>query len=205
MRFYLSSFKLGNESHRLADLYGDERPIGYFANALDHIADRAWLDQWIDSDVQGLIEAGLVVQKMDLRDFFPGAAKFEQAATGMSGVWLSGGNVFVLRQAMRLSGFDDFVCSPDASDQFVYGGYSAACCVLSPSLKAYSIVDDPNVRPYPEISDVVWDGLGVLDFAFMPHFRSTHSESALVEKEIEYCVENDIPYRAFRDGEVLVL
>ena len=131
--------------------------------------------------------------------------EFKVTAASLSGVWLSGGNVFVLRQAMRLSGFDKYIQNEQAPNSFTYGGYSAACCVLSPNLKPYSVVDDPNVRPYAEVPEVLWDGLGILDFAFMPHFQSNHSESELIEKEIDFCVANNISYRVFRDGEVLIL
>ena len=205
MRFYLSSFKLGEQSHLLVDLYGNERPLGYIANALDHVTDTAWLEDLIASDMGALRSVGLQAQRLDLREFFGSAGKLRAATEGLSGLWVSGGNVFVLRQAMNLSGLDEFLRGPSVPDDFTYGGYSAGCCVLSPSLKPYAIVDDSDVKPYPQISEILWDGLGILDFAFMPHFQSNHSESDLIEKEIEFCVENNIAYRTFQDGDVLLL
>ena len=45
----------------------------------------------------------------------------------------------------------------------------------------------------------------MLDFAYMPHFQSNHSEANLIEAEIAFCIENKIAYRTFRDGDVLVI
>lgn len=205
MRFYLSSFKLGSQSDLLGKLYGSQYPVGYIANALDHVSDREWHADRVASDMAGLENLGLNVQRLDLRDFFDAEAQIEEAVSNLSGIWISGGNVFVLRQAMQLSGLDSLVVSGRVHSEFVYGGYSAGCCVLSPSLRPYSNVDDPRVLPYAEITETLWDGLGILDFAFMPHFQSEHPESLLIEKEIEYCDEQSIRYRTFRDGDVLVI
>lgn len=204
MRFYLSSFKLGEQSDSLSSMYGNRLPVGYVANALDHVTDEKWLNDWIASDIAQLTEVGLSVRRFDLRDFFA-SKDISRAVSGLSGVWISGGNVFVLRQAMKLSGFDALLLAGRESSDFVYGGYSAACCVLSPSLKPYAIVDDPHIRPYPEGGQTIWEGLGILDFAFMPHFESRHSESELIDSAIEYCRSRDIPYRTFRDGDVLIV
>jgi dipeptidase E len=205
MRYYLSSFKLGAGAELLPSLYEVGRPVAYISNALDHVSDNAWLDKWIATDLSELNAAGVRAQRLDLREYFGTDSEIEEALAAYSGVWLSGGNVFVLRQAMRLSGLDHFICSSPDRDGFTYGGYSAACCVLSPTLKPFARVDDPTARPYAEAIETIWDGLGVLDFAFMPHFQSNHSESDLIEAEVAFCVDNNLAYRTFRDGEVLVI
>lgn len=205
MRYYLSSFKLGGGAHTLASLYDASRPVAYIANALDHVVNKVWLDEWIATDVRSLGDIGLSAERLDLREYFAADRHIERALEQFSGVWVSGGNVFVLRQAMSLSRFDRFVRSQRDRDDFTYGGYSAACCVLSPTLKPYARVDDPSAQPYKEATETIWDGLGVLDFAYMPHFQSNHSESSLIDAEVALCIENKIPYRAFRDGEVLVI
>jgi dipeptidase E len=205
MRYYLSSFKLGSGAKVLASLYEPGRPVGYIANALDHVTNRVWLDEWIAGDLRDLKAVGVQAKRLDLREYFAAEGEIERALAELSGVWLSGGNVFVLRQAMRLSGFDRYVQSNRDGGSFTYGGYSAACCVLSPTLRPYARVDDPNVRPYTGATETIWDGLGVLDFAFMPHFQSNHSESNLIEAEVALCVENEIAHRTFRDGEVLII
>ena len=189
----------------LASLYDSRRPVAYIANALDHVSNQAWLDEWMAADLNELNVAGVRAERLDLRDYFAGGQEIGRALKRFGGVWLSGGNVFVLRQAMRLSGFDRYLHANRERSDFTYGGYSAGCCVLSPTLRPYARVDDPHARPYAQAVEIIWDGLGVLDFAYMPHYQSNHSESSLIEAEIAFCVENKIAYRTFRDGEVLVI
>ena len=205
MRYYLSSFKLGGGADELASLYEASRPVAYIANALDHVSDNVWLDEWIATDLNELNVAGVRAERLDLRQYFAGDREIERVLKKFSGVWLSGGNVFVLRQAMRLSGLDRYLYSRRNSEDFTYGGYSAACCVLSPTLRPYARVDDPHARPYTQAKETIWDGLGMLDFAYMPHFQSNHSESNLIDAEIAFCIEDGIAFRTFRDGEVLVI
>jgi len=105
---------------------------------------------------------------------------------------------------MELSGLDELLKGLRGSSDFLYAGYSAAGCVLASNLKAYEIVDKVDT-PYSELKDVIWDGLGFVDFAFMPHWKSDHPESANIEKEIAYCKQNNISYKAIRDGEVIII
>ncbi|MDO8648189.1 MAG: Type 1 glutamine amidotransferase-like domain-containing protein [Candidatus Peregrinibacteria bacterium] len=118
---------------------------------------------------------------------------------------MSGGNVFVLRQAMKLSGLDEILHELTTREDFLYGGYSAAGCVLSKQLDAYKIVDDSTDTPYKELKEVVWEGIGLINFVFLPHFDSDHPESSDIDKEIEYCKQNNLPYKTLRDGEVLII
>ncbi len=106
---------------------------------------------------------------------------------------------------MKLSGLDSILINSEVPENFVYAGYSAAGCVLSPTLKSYSIVDDATDHPYEGQNETLWEGLGLIDFAFMPHYDSDHPESDDTDKEIAYCEEHGIPYKALRDGEAMVI
>ena len=104
---------------------------------------------------------------------------------------------------MRLGGFDTLI--PDeVGPDFVYAGYSAGVCVLAPSLDGLQHVDDVDARAYPG-AELVWEGLGVLDYLILPHYESDHPESTAVYREVEYCTARDIPFRTLRDGEVIVI
>jgi len=59
--------------------------------------------------------------------------------------------------------------------------------------------------PHREQKEVIWDGLRFIDFAFMPHWDSDHPESADIEKESAHWKRNNIPYKAIRDGEVIII
>ena len=201
MRLYLSSFRVGDDAARLEQMAAGG-VLALIPNAMDHIPApaRAASNRRALSDLQ---EAGVRSQELDLRDYFEGAADLRHDLAGFAGVWVRGGNTFVLRRAMRLSGFDDLL--PGLLDEnFVYGGYSAGVCVLAPSLAGIGRVDEPALDPHG-YGSVIWEGLGVLPFLVLPHYRSDHHESEAIEAEVAYCEREGIPYRTLRDGEVLVV
>lgn len=179
--------------------------IGYIPNALDFpgYEQGERRKKHIEKDVDSLAGLGLSVEIIDLRNYFHKQTELKSKLIEIGAIFISGGNVFVLRQAMKLSGLDEILKELRGSKEFLYAGYSAAGCVLAPSLKGYDIVDKPSA-PYSEIKEVIWEGLGFIDFALMPHWDSKHPESADIDKEIKFCIQNNIPYKAIRDGEVLI-
>ncbi|PWQ93479.1 Type 1 glutamine amidotransferase-like domain-containing protein [Leucothrix arctica] len=180
--------------------------MGYIPNATDFtVADLEQVKSHRVSDVEDLEKLGLAVKVVDLKQYFDSDPKeLEGLVSSLSGLWVSGGNVFILRQAMMLSGLDQLIIEKSKDPVFVYGGYSAGCCVLSKSLKSYQYASDANDTPYSGISTANWDGLGLINFAFMPHFQSDHSESEAIDKEIAYCNANGISYKPVKDGDVLI-
>lgn len=204
MKLYLSSYKLGNSSEILKKwLSSTNKKVGYIPNALDFL-DSDRFQVHTEFDMNELKSLGFNVEMLDLRDYFGRKGELAAKLSELDMLWVSGGNTFILRQAMRLSGFDELIYDLQKRSDFVYGGYSAGCCVLSPTLKGLQIVDEPYVYPY-EMKETIWDGLGLVDYAFLPHFDSDHPESELINKEVEYCKENNIPFRTLKDGEVLIL
>ena len=203
MKFYLSSYELGNETEKLKKLIPKGR-IGYIPNARDFTgADPERRERRNKNDMQSLRELGLEVEMVNLRDYFGKQSELKKKLEGLGAIFISGGNVFVLRQAMKLSGLDE-VLKEFLDTYFLYAGYSAAGCVLAPDLKGMELVD-PLDTPYEEQKEVLWDGLGFVDFRFMPHWDSNHPESADIDKEIAYCKKNNITYKAIRDGEVIII
>jgi dipeptidase E len=77
-------------------------------------------------------------------------------------------------------------------------------CLLAPTLKGIHLVDAPDVVPHGYASEIVWDGLSLLDYSIAPHFRSGHPESALVDAIVDYFIQHGMPYRALSDGQVIV-
>jgi len=200
MKLYLSSFRVGDRAKEL-QLLASGKKIGFVPNALDHAEAQARATSNAKSfgEVRDL---GLDVISLDLREFFGNRAALRARLASLGGVWVRGGNAFVLRQAMHLSGFDDMLMDVAGTD-FLYGGYSAGVCVLAPRLEGLHHVDDPTVCPYPG-SSVIWEGLGILDYLVLPHYKSDHPESANIDRDVEYCTKNGIPFRTLRDGEVII-
>ena len=110
-----------------------------------------------------------------------------------------------LRRAFYLSGLDSILQKKLHEDDFVYSGYSAGVCVLAPTLNGLHIADDPQAMPKGYVPQIIWTGLGFIPYCVAPHYRSNHSESPLIEKEIEYFIEQKIPFVVLRDGEALIL
>jgi dipeptidase E len=52
---------------------------------------------------------------------------------------------------------------------------------------------------------VIWEGLGIIDYVIVPHYKSDHPESEIMEEVVEYLIENKIPYKTLRDGEVIIV
>ena len=203
MKLYLSSYKIGDEGQKLAGMVGGEKRIALISNALDCYSDLERRKKSEQEEINAMTFLGLNPELLDLRDYFGKKDELQSKLECFNAVWVRGGNVFVLRVAIKKSGFDEIIKEKVNDKDFVYAGYSAGPCVLSKSLKGFEIVDDINALQdaYPG-EGIIWEGLGLIDFVFIPHYRSDHPESPSIEKEVEYLKKNNINYKTFRDGEV---
>jgi dipeptidase E len=204
MKFYLSSFKLGDKPEELARLL-TRKKIAYIPNACDY--SNVNLEKRISTekaDIDSLQVLGLQVDYLDLKEYFGKTAALRMKLEDYGGVFVRGGNTFILRQAMRLSGLDALLREFLEKD-FVYAGYSAGICVLAPDLMALQIVDDPTDKPYKELQETIWEGLGFLDYIILPHYMSDHPESAAIDREVAFAEMKNIPYKTLRDGEVMII
>lgn len=102
---------------------------------------------------------------------------------------------------MKLSGFDELLLTLASDEEFLYSAYSAECCILSANLEVYQIADESRSTPYEELNTMIWEGLGLIDYVFLPHFESDHQG---IDRTVEYCEENGIVFKALRNGEALV-
>lgn len=204
MKFYLSSYHLGNKSNMLRKMMGKNKRIAYIPNASDAYEDKKRVEGGNKRNMAMLRRIGLQPELLDLRDYFSKGKELEKKLREFGGVWVRGGNTFVLRQAMKLSGFDEILKDKLLGRRdFVYGGYSAGICILAPTLRGLEIVDDPSKKAYKG-SKVIWDGLGILDYMIIPHYKSKHKESRLAGKTVKYFIEKKMLFKALRDKEVLI-
>ncbi len=205
MKKYLSSYKLWDNPERLFELFWDNKKIAFIPNACDNSESNLWLQNELLKDMQELEVLWIVVEKLDLRDFFWKQGELETKLQEFGWVFVTWGNTFVLRQAYKLSWFDEILIDYEKNNpDFVYAWYSAWICILAPSLKWIEMCDDAECYPYDDIKETIWEGLGILDFSISPHFRSDHPESDMTEKEVQYYIDNKRLFKALRDGEVLI-
>lgn len=92
-------------------------------------------------------QLGLKAETLNLRDYFTQPKELESLVRSIGAVFVMGGNVFVLRQAMKLCGLDDVLVDLNNNRDFLYSGYSAAGCVLGPTLEPYKVVGDATLTP----------------------------------------------------------
>ena len=109
-------------------------------NALDFSIDLPRVAQRLEDEIKGLAALGFMAEQLDLRNYFDNG-NLAEVLKNYDMVWITGGNTFILAKAFRQSGFDKVFEDLVASGQLVYGGYSAAFCVLAKSLHGIELVD----------------------------------------------------------------
>ena len=203
MKLYLSSYRLGNNPEKLVELLSDNKKIAVIANAMD-FADDSQREEKVGESVMELKNLGLSPEEMDLRGYFGKQKELSKKLNNYDAVYVRGGNTFILRRAMLQSGFDKLIKEENKDPNFVYAGYSAGICILSPTLHGLELIDDPNIVPDGYNKEIIRDGLSIIDFSIAPHYKSDHPESRMVEKEVEYFIKHKIPFKTLHDGEVII-
>ena len=132
MRLYLSSFRMGDHPEHLAPLVGDSgRRAVVIANAMDD-APADIRQAGVERELDALGALGFDAAELDLRDYFDAEERLRGELAGVALAWLRGGNVFMLRYALRRSGGDTVFCSLLAEDALVYAGVQRRALRLVP-------------------------------------------------------------------------
>lgn len=198
MKLYIASMFLGNDTKLLTDWISEHgNRILLVCNARDHKEDRERERTFDELNKEKLGAVGFKVDYLDLKDYFNKKDELFKLLDDYKAVFVTGGNVFVLRKSYELSGFDEYLVNNKDKD-FLYGGYSAGVCILSNTLKGYELVD-PMVNPYNS-DDVNTTGIGLLDYMVCPHYKSDHKECDLVDNMVNYFKEKNIKYITLKDG-----
>jgi dipeptidase E len=199
MRLYLSSFRLGKHPERLVAMVPPPGRVAVVCNAIDNEAPDVRAEK-VAAELARLRDLGLDPSEVDLRGYDDPVA-VRGMLSSYDAVWVRGGNVFVLRAALRRSGADRVIAELLREDAIVYAGYSAGACVLAPSLRGLELCDDASA-----VAEVTWEGLGILDHAFVPHLNSPgHPETELLEKLSASYDADGTPYVGLRDGQAIVV
>ena len=204
MKLYLSSYQIGSAADSLGLLFGEKKRIGVIRNALDYSTDIERLQRGKEFEFSQLESVGLIPEEIDLRNYFNNQVDLAARIEEIDGLWVVGGNTFILRKAMKQSGLDAILLNKVRDPDFVYAGYSAGVCVVTPTLKGIHLADEPELVPQSYDSETIWDGLGLVPFCIAPHYRSDHPESQMIELCVEYFIEHKLPFVALRDGDVFI-
>lgn len=196
MRLYLSSLYAGDRGAELVRQVGAGGRVAVVGNAMDGEPTRT---ADVDRELDELAGLGLDPVEIDLRAQDRGStARFLDDCAGL---WVRGGNTFVLREALARSGLD--VLLPDllARDALAYAGWSAGACILAPTLDGIELCDDPAAVTAVYGVPARWDALGVVDVVVVPHVGS---DDCVTETIRRYDADGT-PYLPLRDGEAVVL
>jgi dipeptidase E len=205
VRLYLSSFRIGDQPDRLVELARGLPTAAVVANACDGQVPAERADS-VAREMGALRELGFVVDEVDLRDFVGQGDELGRRLAEVGVVWVRGGNVFTLRQAIWRAEADTVIRELVTSDAVAYAGYSAGACVLAPSLAGLERCDDAGEveRLYGE--QARFDGLWVLDRAVVPHLATPgHPESVILEEVAADYARDGVQYIGLRDGQVYVV
>ncbi len=109
MRLYLSSFRLGTEPQHLVRLVRGRSCVAVIANAVDSDPGDVRRGK-VTGEVRAMAALGLHATELDLREHRGSStAQMRQVLSAFDGLWVRGGNVFVLRSAMAVSAADTAV------------------------------------------------------------------------------------------------
>lgn len=206
MKLYLSSYKLGNSTDELKKWLqtSENNKIALIFNSRDMFPDGERKTNGIQSDAESLKELGFEVKILDLKKYFGQKESLRNDLQDIHAFYVIGGNTFVLRKAMHLSGFDELLLEYSSDPNCLYAGYSAGICCLCKDMSALSIMDEPEIDPYNSGLPPIYNGIGLIEEMIIPHFESDHPETKAASKTVEFCQQNKIPYKTLRDGEVLI-
>lgn len=120
MILYISSKQFGSKTDFLKNwINNNNNRILLIANALD-AKDKIKIENNIENDKKILNEIGFEVTVVDLKDYFNNQEKLVKDFSKYNAYCVIGGNVFVLRQAMKLSGFDEYLKSISNDNNYLY-------------------------------------------------------------------------------------
>jgi dipeptidase E len=140
---------------------------------------------WVQADRRQLAALGCEVSTLDLADV--GADEVDRALRDVDGVFVSGGNSFLLLwQAVR-SGFAAVVQELVETGSLLYVGTSAGALVAGPDLAPAANLD--NRREVPELESS--RALGLVSFTVLPHdddpeTHARHDEIVVAHPGVEF-------------------
>lgn len=204
MNLYLSSYKLGNDVSYLKKwIKENDNKILLIKNARDTKEQNEAEKNIIQQNIKMLEELGFNVTILDLKEYFNKSDELKKFITNNYRAFcVIGGNVFILRKAMQLSGFDSYLKENHNNDDLLYIGYSAGICVLSPSLVGLELVDN-KINIYNS-DEIIEEGLGLIDYSIAPHYKSDHPESVSIDNLVRFFEKNKVKYKTLSDGEVII-
>ncbi len=206
MRLFLSSQDLGNFGSVAVEMAGQNKKLAYIKNSQDNLPEGE-RNFTTPERKQRFEKLGFVFEELDLREYFGKHDKLREVLSGFGAVMCAGGNTFILRRAMKESGFDNIIKDMLNEDKILYGGWSAGACVTAHSLKELARGDLPGSEVVPDSypsKETIWEGLGLVNFTIVPHCDMDWFKDD-ARKIISNLESTGKRYYALNDGEVIIV
>jgi dipeptidase E len=204
MRLFLSSYRAGKHDDKLLEFLNGINDVGVITNAKDYKTPEGRA-QRVGESFDFFKSLGVQPTEIDLRPYFhkDGADKLLDKHRF---IWLAGGNVFLLRRALKYTGLDKSLRDKVTPDKIILGGESAGAIIVGPTLK-YSEVDtdedSPNYIPAGYDKEAIWSGLNLVDFVPVPHYQTP--DYIGIDDYIKNLEKDNIPHKKMTDDQAIVI
>lgn len=206
MRLFLSSYRAGNYADKLIEIFGEGANVAVITNARDYktppkrkIKVKEVLDFFTDLKMKPV--------EIDLRKYFTSQVNLANEFENYQAVWLAGGNVFLLRRALKQTGLDKILTDKVRSSAIVYGGESAGAIIAGPTLMHSEMggdEDSPDFIAEGYKKEVIWNSLQFVDFVPVPHYQDPDYGEE-IEKYIKRLDKASIPHKEMTNDQAIVI
>lgn len=114
-------------------------------------------------------------------------------------IFISGGNVFYLNYWMKKTGAEEALENLVTDDDVVYAGASAGAVYPMHDIEIFKLIDDPTEAP-----ELVNRGMGIVDFAVLPHWGEEKFMDALKKIKKHYTKKTVETYELYNDEALIV-
>ncbi len=146
----------------LAGKHLDGLKVALIENGAD---DEKGEPKWVRTARQSLLDAGMRVTQVDLREYtdqkYRGELRELLGANDV--VWVGGGNTFYLNWLLHNSGAAELI-KELAADGRIYAGGSAGAIVAGPTIRGFEEADDASFAP-----KFVPEGMSLTETVILPH------------------------------------
>lgn len=153
-------------------------------------------------------DLGVKPVELDLRKYFTSQVNLENEIKKYQAIWMAGGNVFLLRRALKQTGLDRILGDQVRKNEIVYGGDSAGAMIAGPTLKGTwnesEDEDNPNFIAEGYNKKVIWEGLNFINYVPVPHYQSV-DYGDFMDEYVKYLEQQGWPYKTMREEQAIVI
>jgi len=178
MKFYLSSYRIPDTQSFYKFIGKDLSNIklGLIFNAKDYKSKEEYTQKLFETTGY-FNNLGIKVEKIELLNYIDKPEDLLNKFKEFDILWFNGGNTYCLRWALAESKSEK-ILKRALESGVIYGGDSAGAILVGPTLKYYDTADDPKLAPR-----ALYDGLGYIDTAILPHWGSGEFDHVLGDIE----------------------